>query len=144
MKTQTENNLLAFVVSECKAINIEERYEETLRELYGDVNVCGMEMDAVRVLKEMDPTAYRCGVNDWEDSEGFVEIEGDYYESGDVDEARDEFVSNLESEVSDLEDEIAELTEAEDGADWTVLIGQKSAHLAELEASVTEASKYSF
>ncbi len=142
MKTQTENNLLAFVVSECKAINLEARYEESLRELYGDVNVCGMEMDAVRVLKEMDPTAYRCGMNDYEDSEDFVEIDGEYYESDEVDEARDEFVSNLESEESDMEDEIAEL-EAEEEPD-TDRLRQLNEKLAELRASITEANRYSF
>ncbi len=45
-----------------------EMYESMLSECYGDtVEVCGMEMDSVRVLKEMDPTAYRCGLNDYAD-----------------------------------------------------------------------------
>ena len=44
-------------------------YHAMLRDCYGDVEVCGMQMDAARILREMDPTAYRCGYNDWSDSE---------------------------------------------------------------------------
>lgn len=40
---------------------------DILNELYGTVDVCGMTMDAGRVLKEMDPVAFDCGNNDYFD-----------------------------------------------------------------------------
>jgi len=47
----------------------EAEYDEVLEEIYGkSVLVCGMDMYPPRVLKEMDPIAYRCGKGDYEDS----------------------------------------------------------------------------
>jgi len=43
-----------------------EQYEEMLDEVYGTF----MEMDASYILKECDPTAYRCGLLDYVDSLG--------------------------------------------------------------------------
>ena len=45
-------------------------YDEFLREVCSDnsdgsIFVCGVEMDCVRVLKEMDPDAYNEGFWDW-------------------------------------------------------------------------------
>lgn len=46
-----------------------EQYQDMLSEVYGGtVTVCGMDFDAVRVLREMDPTAYRVGLLDYVDS----------------------------------------------------------------------------
>jgi hypothetical protein len=42
----------------------EDEYEEMLNELYGTVSICGMEFDSGRVLRELDPTAFRCGMAD--------------------------------------------------------------------------------
>ena len=44
---------------ELDADDFEDEYEEILRAEYGTVNICGMTMDAVNVLKECDPTAFR-------------------------------------------------------------------------------------
>lgn len=44
------------------------QYEQSLNEAYGNtITVCGMEMDPVRVLRECDETAYRCGLVDYTD-----------------------------------------------------------------------------
>lgn len=53
---------------------LESAYDEMLNDVYGVVNVAGYEYEAARVLKEIDPTAYRCGFIDWSDSE-YVELE---------------------------------------------------------------------
>lgn len=45
-----------------------ERYDEFLDEI-GDVKIGELSYSASRVLKEVDPTAYRCGMADWLDSE---------------------------------------------------------------------------
>lgn len=47
------------------------QYDEFLDEMYGEIVVnydAGLSWQASRVVKEMDPTAYRCGLNDWLDS----------------------------------------------------------------------------
>lgn len=56
---------------ELKPIEIEPdvtevQYEEYLSEIYGDVDICGMPFDSGRALKELDPTAFRCGLVDYE------------------------------------------------------------------------------
>lgn len=43
-------------------------YDESL-DSEGTVTVAGMEYDPSRIIKELDPTAYRCGYNDWVDSD---------------------------------------------------------------------------
>lgn len=48
--------------------NYEELYDDWLDDTYWDVDICGMKMNAKNVLKEMDPTAYRCWLNDFADS----------------------------------------------------------------------------
>lgn len=48
---------------------LEERYDEMLNECYGTVEIAGMEYETSRALYELDPIAYRCGFNDWIDSE---------------------------------------------------------------------------
>jgi hypothetical protein len=45
-------------------------YDEILSDIYGTVEVCGMTMDAVTVLKEMDETAYREGFWDYVNNAG--------------------------------------------------------------------------
>lgn len=45
-----------------------DQYDELLDEIYGEIDVCGYSMDAYRVLKEMDPIAYREGFLNWLDA----------------------------------------------------------------------------
>lgn len=45
------------------------RYDEYLDEIYTPYNIGVLEFAPSRVLKELDPTAYRTGFNDWLDSE---------------------------------------------------------------------------
>jgi hypothetical protein len=46
----------------------DEEYIEILNDIYGTVKVCGMTYDAGNLLQEIDPTAFRCGNNDYFDS----------------------------------------------------------------------------
>jgi hypothetical protein len=43
-----------------------EQYEDAMDE--EDIIVCGMSFQASRILKELDPIAYSCGLNDYYDS----------------------------------------------------------------------------
>lgn len=46
---------------------LEDRFTDVLNECYDSVSICGYEYDAGRALRELDPTAFRCGMLDWVD-----------------------------------------------------------------------------
>ena len=46
----------------------EEEYNEFINDTAGDVEILGMTYQPARVLEEVDPTAYRCGHTDYNDS----------------------------------------------------------------------------
>lgn len=48
----------------------EQSFDDMLDEITGPVKVGGLEFVASRVLREMDPTAYRVGLHDYIDGEG--------------------------------------------------------------------------
>lgn len=95
--------------------DLKNRYEETLREIYGDVNVCGMTMDAARLFREHDETAFRCGLNDWIDSEDWKEVDGDYYSAADYAEA-EEAIQEEDDEQAMRDDEESDESEEGEGA----------------------------
>lgn len=43
----------------------DERLDALIDELHAPVVVCGVEFDASRILRELDPIAYRCAVADF-------------------------------------------------------------------------------
>ena len=47
---------------------IMEAYDEMLNDVYGTVIIAGYEYDTAQALKEVDPIAYRVGMNDYEAS----------------------------------------------------------------------------
>ena len=47
----------------------ERNYDDELDETHQDYKIMGLSFSASRVLKECDPIAYKCGVNDLADSE---------------------------------------------------------------------------
>ena len=47
----------------------ERNYDDELDETYQDYEIMGLSFSASQVLKECDPIAYRCGLNDLADSE---------------------------------------------------------------------------
>jgi hypothetical protein len=59
------------------------RYDELLDEIYPDCSIAGLSYSTSNALKEIDPTAYRCGFNGWlnsEVSEGLIiEQDDEYY-----------------------------------------------------------------
>jgi hypothetical protein len=55
---------------------VEEQFLDMLNE--EDATICGYTFAAGDALKELDPTAFRCGMLDWVDSE-YTEVEGFYY-----------------------------------------------------------------
>lgn len=62
---------------------LDDMYEEYLSEVFQPVSVCGYEYEAGKVLREVDPIAFRCGCADWLDNEiteGTIEeVDGKYF-----------------------------------------------------------------
>lgn len=83
----------------------EYEYKQYLNDVYGTVEVCGHTFESGDLLEDADPTAFRCGLNDWIDSLD-KEDEDDYKELMEEEE-------ELENEISELEEKIEEL-ESED------------------------------
>lgn len=78
------------IAEELTPIETEGRYREFLDEVYGEIDVCGYKYDAGRLLELIDPVAFRCGMNDWIDSEcsddRLVEVNGEFYATDEVEE----------------------------------------------------------
>jgi hypothetical protein len=74
-----------------------DEYDDMLDDSYGEVDICGMKYQSSRVLKELDPTAYQCGMNDYNDS-AITEI--------------NEEIEQLEADIKDAEAAEAEENEA--------------------------------
>ena len=82
----------------------EDQYCDFLDE-FETVKIGNLEYSPSLVLKEVDPTAYRCGLLDYVDSI-------DKTDSEEYKELEDE-IAELESEIEDLENEIAEVENEE-------------------------------
>jgi peptidoglycan hydrolase CwlO-like protein len=100
--------LLSQIHDNLSPLDTDELYADMLDDCYGEVEIAGISFSTSRALKELDPTAYRCGECDYIDSLSLVEIHGDYYEQDAVEAERDSLVTDLENELSDLEDELLE------------------------------------
>ena len=51
-------------LTEADYSDCEDRFEELITEVYGTVSIGELTWDAGRVLRELDPIAFRCGVAD--------------------------------------------------------------------------------
>ena len=90
-----ENKIEYYEIDESE---FEEQYIGML-DSEGPVSVCGMEFDPSRILRELDPIAYDCGLSDYcidlNDVEEYQELNLELEE--------------LKTELSDLQDELDEL-----------------------------------
>lgn len=63
---------------------LEEMYDDFLDEVYPECPIAGLNYSTSKALKEVDPTAYRCGFSDWLDAQcsdgALFEHDGDYYD----------------------------------------------------------------
>lgn len=95
-------NRIAEIKRELYCFEIDrDKHEEEYRDLIdesGPVIVAGLKFTASRILEELDPVAYRCGLNDYVDS---------------LDVTKDSEYQALESELADLESELADLESEE-------------------------------
>jgi hypothetical protein len=130
------------VCTDCTIVNLDEVYKEMLDDCYSFKGVGGPfeHMLPSLVLKEVDPTAYRCGKVDYEDSLGLVEVDGDYYEKEKVEAARDALVEEWDDEIAELEDELECDEDDLDKED----IAKNKARIAELKEAVKIANAHAF
>ena len=91
-----------FIEQNYDAINEEAAYDAFLDEVYPECSIAGYKYQTSSSLKEIDPTAYRCGKNDWLDGEledgTLVEIAAEIYER-DAANRLEEIVDSLEGVV---------------------------------------------
>lgn len=91
-----------------EAVDIEARYDDFLNEIY-DLSALGGPfscLQAAKVIKEFSPTDYRCGCVDYADGQDWTEgPDGETYETRYLENLRDEIDDELDSEISDLEEE---------------------------------------
>jgi hypothetical protein len=91
------------IVAELEPVDLEQLYRDMLDEVEPEVKVAGLSFCASRIVEELDPVAFRCGVCDYADS--MVndtitdEIEGNHY---DLREAQ-EIVDEVEAELEEVE-----------------------------------------
>lgn len=141
MTADLTQRLIEHITDTCAPIDREQRFRDMLNECYDFKSVGGpfASMDPARVLEEMDPIAFRCGVNDYCDDDTY-EIEGDTYDTREVDDARQEFIEQLEGEISDLESEIEEAEASRD--EWVDNVGgdddEQNRTIAEWEKEFTD------
>ncbi len=92
---ELEDKIDNFEIDEDK---YDENYDEWLDEIYGEIMIGNISFLPSRILKELDPIAYRCGFSDYIDS---LDIEND------------EEYQELQTELEEVKEELAELEENE-------------------------------
>ena len=80
-------------------------YDEMLDDVYGDVEICGMNYSSSRALKLLDPVAYRCGKGDFESNYDLDNCE-EYNDLKDELESLEYQLSDLENDLDELNDEL--------------------------------------
>lgn len=93
---------------ECDPDDLADQFDECLDEA-GSIEVAGGSFYPSQILKECDPIAYRCGLNDFADSY-FDKEETEEYQAlqSEIDAIQEE-IDQLESDIEDLENEIEDL-----------------------------------
>lgn len=87
--------------------DFEEDYKNSLNES-GAVIICGQSFDPAYALKELDPTAYQCGLNDYVD--GLDNSESKEFQ--DLETRSEELTDEIEAiktEIEEIEDEIKDM-----------------------------------
>lgn len=136
--------LEAHIAAECREIDPEKAFNDMLDECYSFEAVGGPFacMNPSRVLLEVDPTCYRCGVNDYIDGQEWVEIGGSYYDQRDAENAKEAFIDERQERIDELETEIEE-TEADEDHNISELAAMKR-KLSELKSDMAQLEKHSF
>lgn len=141
--------LLAQIAANLTPLDTEELYANMLDECYPECEIAGMSFTTSRALKELDPTAFRCGEADYIDSLNLVEIGGDYYEQDAVEAERDSLVTDLEMEVDEFKGDIDQINDDIQDETFTLEDGESQIREVQekidaLTAEIEEIKKYCF
>lgn len=143
--------LNSHVISECREVDVGSSYDEMLDDCYSLDKVGGpfSGMSASRVLREVDPVCYRCGMSDYLESQRdqWVEIEGNHYEAREAEEAKEAFLDELRNDLEEIESEITELEEsAEEGEPdtWSAELAELNPRAVELRDQIAAVEAHSF
>ena len=135
------------IIQNLERINVDQQYDDMLDECYSFKSVGGIftNMLPSRVLQECDPVAYRCGLNDYIDSEELVEINGDYYDRRDCEEQWDKLFYEMDAQKDELSEK-RETMEAHklhlvDQADYQKEIDAINVQIEEISGDMSDIKK---
>lgn len=90
------------IKEELTPVDTEEHYAAALDDIYPVVEIGGLTFDPSRIVKELDPTAFRCGMNDYLDGDESLEyVADDWYRADEVQKLRDEIEEDIEAAEED-------------------------------------------
>lgn len=79
-------------LTDADTVDYADRHEELITEVYGTVSIGELTWDAGRVLRKLDPIAFRCGVSDETSEIDLNDYPSDDEEDEDEDDYDDEYV----------------------------------------------------
>lgn len=83
--------LEARIKEELTPIHIEEYYADALDDIYPVVEIGGLTFSPSQIVTQLDPTAFRCGMQDYLDGDDFLEyVAGEWYYAEEVEKLRKE------------------------------------------------------
>lgn len=88
----------------------ESDYDDFIDEMYGSIDIAAGTFSASKILKECDPTAYRCGKADFDSNFDVCEVE----EYTDLEKELEDLKEQRDGLVSEIEDLEAEEEESEE------------------------------
>ena len=88
----------------------EDQFDESLDDSIPEIKIGSLRYSPSHVLKNVDPTAYRCSLIDFVDSLD-IEDSDEYKALQEEIDSLEDAIYDLESEIEDLENQIADLTE---------------------------------
>lgn len=91
-------------LSESEAENL---YRDVIDETEGAIKICGMSFTASRIVEELDPTAFRCGMTDYLDGD-YEEFEDGYILKSELEKAQEEYQEYCEEIDEENETELNE------------------------------------
>jgi len=143
MKTETKtetviDRLNAHIASECTVVDTDRMYDDMLDECSTCCDMC-KQYGAARILKEIDPTAYRCGKNDYIDGCDITEVCGEEYHDDELDKAKEEFLDALRDELTELESERDDI-DPDAAADVSAI----ESKIVEKQSEIDECERHSF
>ena len=78
-------------------------FDEIL-DIDGTIEVAGIKFNPSRILFELGPIAYNCGMHDYFDScDEYTEFEGEYYNTHEFEAAKEEYVAELKDYIEEIE-----------------------------------------